>query len=200
MTPGSAPSRRELFRICGVTATGAGVSLIAGCGGGEDRPPFGGRGGGGGAGDVKLLNAALDLEHTAIAAYTAGAQRLKGTGLAVGRTLLRHEQEHADHLARAIRGLGGTPNRPKPAAEYARSFPRLRSQSDVLRFAVDLENTAVRAYLDAIPRLSSGELRQTAAAILASEAEHIAILLGEANPRDPAAQVSEAFVTGVATS
>ena len=55
----------------------------------------------------------------------------------------------------------------------------------MLRFAVDLENTAVEAYLDAIPRLSSADLRQTAAAIVSNEAEHISVLLGALNPGDP---------------
>ena len=69
----------------------------------------------------------------------------------------------------------------------------------MLRFAVDLENTVIEAYLDAIPKLSSPDLRQTGAAIVSNEAEHISVLLGALNPGDPAAQVPNAFVTGVAS-
>jgi len=188
-------SRRDFFRLAGVTTAGGAVFLAA-CG--DDDA-----GEGGGASpqerDVRILNSALDLEHTAIAAYTAGAPLLRGPALEVGRQFLVHEKEHAAALAQAIRDLGGTPNRPRRAEEYRRQLPNLRSQRDVLRFAVDLENAAVEAYIDSIPRLSSPDLRQTAAAIVSNEAEHISVLLGALNPGDPAAQVPQAFVTGIAS-
>jgi rubrerythrin len=153
---------------------------------------------GGSEGDVAILNSALGLENTAIAAYTAGAALLKGPVLAVGKQFLEQEQEHADALTQAIKQLGGTPEKAKPADEYAKGFPALKSQTDVLKFAVDLENTAVAAYIDAIPKLTSPELRQSAAAIETNEAEHISVLLGALNDNDAAKQVPDAFVTGKA--
>ena len=190
-------SRRDFFRVAGVTTVGGGAVFLAACGDDDET-------GGGGASpqerDVRILNSALDLEHTAIAAYTAGAALLKGPALKLGRQFLAHEQEHAAGLERAIRDLGGTPNRPRRGEEYRRQFPNLRSQRDVLRFAVDLENAAVEAYIDSIPRLSSPDLRQTGAAIVSNEAEHVSVLLGALNPGDPAAQVPQAFVTGIASA
>ena len=62
----------------------------------------------------------------------------------------------------------------------------------MLRFALDLEQTAIAAYIDALPKLSNGDVRATAAAIITNEAEHAAVLL-DALGRDP---VPAAFVTG----
>jgi rubrerythrin len=188
-------SRRDFFRLAGLATAGGSVVFAAACGddddGGSATAGIMENGAGGGR-DVMILNAALDLENTAIAAYTAGAALLKGAVLETGKLFLAHEQEHAAGLAQAIRDLGGTPNKAKPSAAYAKGFPKLRSQNDVLRFAVDLENTAVAAYVDAIPKLSDPKLRQTAAAINTNEAEHISVLLG-ALGKPP---VPDAYVTG----
>jgi rubrerythrin len=193
-------SRRDFFRLTGLTAAGGSVVFLAACGDDDEPPPGADEDQGASERDIEILNAALDLENTAIAAYTAGAALLKGPVLKLGKQFLGHEREHAGGLTQAIRDLGGTPNKAKSADEYARSFPNLKTQEDVLRFAVDLENMAVRAYVDAIPKLSSGDLRQTGAAIVSNEAEHIAVLLGALNPNQPAKQVPDAFVTGVATA
>jgi rubrerythrin len=138
--------------------------------------------------DVDILNAALDLEHTAVAAYTAGLPRLRGDVARLGRQFLGQEREHVGGLTQAIKDLGGAPN----AARRTYDFPTLRNQTDVLNFAVDLENGAVATYIDALPKLSSPALRGTAAAILTNEAEHIAVLLG-ALGKPP---VPDAFVVG----
>lgn len=187
-------SRRSLFVTAGGGFAGGAAVLLAACGGGDDD----GRTATAvtqeaGSGDVEILNGAIDLENTAIAAYSAGAALLRGATLRAARTILEQETEHAQALAQAVTQLGGTPNRPKPTAEYQRMFPRLRRPVDVLRFAHDLENRAIAAYIDAIPRLSDGKLRQTAAAITTNEAEHVTFLrqgLGQ----EPG--VPDAFVTG----
>jgi rubrerythrin len=184
-------SRRRFFHMSGVSIVGASAAVLAACGSDDGATDAAGtQDGGGDAADVEILNSALDLELMAVAAYKAGAARLRGAVLDVGQRFLEQEQEHADGLAAAIRDLGGRPNRAKQSYD----FPELRSQADVLRFAVDLENTAVAAYLDALPKLSSGDLRATAAAIVTTEAEHIAVLLGALGRP----QVPDAFVTGKA--
>jgi rubrerythrin len=140
--------------------------------------------------DVEILNSALDLELMAVAAYKAGAGRLKGELLQVAKLFLEHEQEHADGLAAAIKDADGVHNRAKSSYD----FQVLRTQADALRFAVDLENTAIAAYIDALPKLSQDDLRATAASIITNEAEHLSVLL-DALGRDP---VPAAFVTGQA--
>ena len=181
-------SRRRFFRVAGVSVAGGSAVFLAACG--DDTKSAGVKTGQDESdqADVEILNSALDLELMAVAAYKAGAALLKGDVLQIGKAILEQEQEHADGLGQAIKDAGGTPNRAK--ASY--DFPRLISQHDVLRFAVDLENTAIAAYIDALPKLSQGDLRATAAAILTGEAEHVAVLLGALGEN----QVPGAFVTG----
>jgi rubrerythrin len=182
-------SRRHFFATAGVSLAGASATFLAACGDDTTTTTPKSRDESDEA-DVEILNSALDLELMAVAAYKAGAAHLKGAVLQVGKLFLEQEQEHADGLASAIRDAGGKPNRAK--ARYA--FPALTSQTDVLRFAVDLENNAIAAYIDALPKLGQGDLRATAAAILSNEAEHVAVLLGALGEQ----QVPDAFVVGKA--
>lgn len=188
-------SRRRFFALSGVGVVGGSAVFLTACGGGEEESSAGG------AGqsevteakspretDVQILNTAIDLEHMAVAAYTAGAKLLKGSALAAGKQFRDHEQEHADGLATAIKDLGGKANTPRRGYD----FPTLRSQADVLNFAIDIENTAIAAYIDALPKLATPELRATAAAIITNEAQHVAVLLG-ALGKEP---VPDAFVAG----
>ncbi len=158
--------------------------LLAACGGGDDesakpKPR---------SADVDVLNTALDLEHTAVAVYTAGEPLLRGGMRALGRQFRDQEREHAAALVRAIKDLGGTPN--KPRTRYP--MPSLRDQAAFLEFVKDFEDTLVAAYLEALPKLSDPQLRAAAAATLTTEAEHISVLLAAlGKPRVP-----EAFVSG----
>jgi rubrerythrin len=181
-------SRRRFFHMSGVSVAGGSAVFLAACGR-EDptsRAPTGPDESD--QADVEILNGALDLELMAVAAYKVAAGQMRGSVLEVGKTFLAQEQEHADGLSAAIKDAGGTPNR----AKSTYGFPELRSQDDALKFAVDLENTAIAAYIDALPKLTQGDLRATAAAIVTSEAEHVAVLL-DALGRDP---MPDAFVTG----
>ncbi|HEX8744779.1 MAG TPA: ferritin-like domain-containing protein, partial [Thermoleophilaceae bacterium] len=81
---------------------------------------------------------------------------------------------------------------PRPRAAYADEFPPLRSREDALRFALDVEETQVAAYGDAVPTLFTPELRVTVATILATQAEHLAVILGELD--EP--QAPRPFVVG----
>ncbi|MGI8730583.1 MAG: DUF4439 domain-containing protein [Solirubrobacteraceae bacterium] len=180
-------SRRRFFGMSGVGLAGGSAMFIAACGGDDtDLPALGPDESD--MADVEILNAALDLELMAVAAYKAGAAKLRGDALQVGKLFLEQEQEHADGLAAAIRDADGKPNRAKSSYD----FPELSSQNDVLRFAIELENTAIAAYIDALPKLGEGDLRATAASIVANEAEHVAVLLGALGEQ----QVPDAFVVG----
>lgn len=177
-------SRRQLLGLGGAAA------VAAGCGGDSGAPRSGraeAR-----ALDLRLIGSALDLENTVIAAYAAGARLVSGAAARATRAIAAQEREHAARLAGLVRDLGGLPNPPRTPEEYARSFPRLREGDDVLRFAVDLENAAVRFYHESLPKLTSPELRRLAAAIATNEAEHAALLRLELG-RPP---VPDAFATG----
>lgn len=172
-------SRRGFFRGLGVA--GGSALFVSACGGDDE----GGRDTGS---DLEILNNALDIEHATIAAYTAAVELLRGDALRTGRKFLEHERAHADALSSAITELGGKPNR----ARESYPFPDLKSQGDALRFANDVELTALAVYFDSIPKLSNGALRATAAQIATTEAEHMSVLL-EALDRP---QAPEAFVKG----
>ena len=180
-------SRRRFFHASGVSLAGGSAMFLAACTDDTKNPVRIGPDESDQA-DVEILNAALDLELMVVAAYKAGAAYLKGNALQIGKLFLELEQEHADGLSSAIEDADGTPNRAKSSYD----FPALRSQADVLRFAVDLENTAIAAYIDALPKLSDSDLRATAASIITNEAEHLSVLL-DALGRDP---MPSAFVTG----
>jgi rubrerythrin len=198
VTPLAKPSRRDLLRLA---AAAPAATWLAACGGDdaadrEARAIFEP----GPIRDARILNSSLSLEYTAIAAYRAGLPLLRGSARLAARRFLDHERAHAADLARIIRDLDGEPNQPRPREEYLRSFPELTGPEAFLRFAVDLENLEVQTYGSAIPKLSTGELRQAVAPISSNEAEHISVLLGELYPGDPTMQVPQAFVTGVASA
>jgi rubrerythrin len=169
-------SRRTLVRSS-ATALGAGSgALLAACGSRSDRASSSG----GGRGDVALLNSLLELEQLAIAAYTAGIGILRTRALGLGRRILQQEHDHANRLSVAIALAAGTPVAPRERYD----FPRVEAQADVLALGASIENAAIAAYIDAIPMLSTPDLRATAASIVTDDAEHLA-LLDAALGRDP---------------
>jgi rubrerythrin len=191
-----ARSRRAFIRLTGATFLGGSAAFIAACGGGKKQDTQTTISTTQAQGDAAVLNAALELEHTAIAAYETGLKLLKGTALADAREFLAHEREHAAVLTKAVTGLGSVPVKPRPMSAYAAGFPALKSAGDFLNFALDIESTAVAAYLDSLAALNTPPLRSEVASIMTNEAEHMAVISGLL--RRP--QVPNAFVTGESPS
>jgi len=152
---------------------GAAAAVLLGSCGGGDPPPAGGPRPGSGA---ALLGSLLALEHAVVAAYGACEEMLRGDALREARAIREQERSIAGRLETAIVGLGGDPPTGKSAEEYARSFPRLRSAADALHFADDLEQTQLRAYLDALADFPTAGARSTAADIAAGHASHLAAI------------------------
>ncbi len=166
---------------------GAAALALASCGG--DPPPATGPRAGSGAG---LLSSIVALEHAAIAAWTAIGEVLTGDGRRYAREIHAREVANSERMAGLVRELDGTPPKTRPAADYARLFPRLGSEADALHFARDLEERLVRAYLEGLRLLPDAEQRSAVAEIAAAQAEDLAVvhvLAGE-----PAAP--QPFVTG----
>lgn len=174
--PHPAAARRLFLSQSGLALSGTAVALLAG------QDALAAQAGGGAAQDIQILNTALGAELEAIAAYQLGAesQLLQKPVLDIAVTFQGHHKEHADVLAKTVEKLGG-----KPALAPSRyNFPvdQLKSQADVLRFAAQLEQGAVSAYLGAVPLFGHRDLAKAAASILGDEAMHWAILrqaLGE---------------------
>jgi rubrerythrin len=197
---GSDWNRRDFLRFAGLAVAAAGTVGFAGCGS-EDNAAVG-------AADPKatpqrdraILNGALTLENTAVAAYSMGLPLLRGDVRRSAEQFLDQEREHARALSALVRDMGGEPNKPKPREEYRASFPHLTNQAGFLRFATDLENVAMNAYADGIPKLKDGRLRQTTASIFCDESQHATVLLSARSGGDPRVAVPEPFVTGRATA
>jgi bacterioferritin (cytochrome b1) len=186
-------ARRTLFRATGAGVAGASATLLAACGARRTagrKVPQGaltGPASTSASGDVAVLNSLLSLENFAIAAYGGAMELLKGPLLKLGKEFLLHEREHASALTEAIKQLGGTPNN----KEQLYGFTKPVTLKEALQLVSSIENTAIAGYLDAIPKLSSPELRGTAAAIVTSEAEHLAELQGALKrPQAPTALVT----------
>ena len=122
-------------------------------------------------GDIEVLSGLLELEQQAHAFYTGA----RGEHFA---QIAAHEAEHVRRLDQALQELGGKPQ-PTAAAFANSDAPGV--------FAAKLENTLVAAYLDAIPKLADPKWRSLAAQIVAVEAEHLAVITGDAD---------KAFVAG----
>jgi rubrerythrin len=150
----------------------AAAVLLASCGGGEPPPSTGPRPGSGAA----LLGSLLALERAAAAAYSACGELLSGQAQREMHAIRARERGHASSLESLISDLGGDPPPGRTAAYYANSFPRLRSSGDALRFAEDLKERELRAYLEALAELPDVTLRLEAARIGADEAGHLAAI------------------------
>ena len=171
------PARRAFLGRSGVLLSGSAIALLAGCetlaAGQKKTDP---------ANDVAILNTALGAEREAVAAYQLGADSglLESGVKSLALQFQGHHKAHADLLAATVSRLGGRPVEAK--AKYDFPVNQLKNQADVLRFASQLEQGAVSAYLGAVPKFDNRDLSRAAASILGDEAMHWAILrnaLGE---------------------
>jgi len=160
-----APSLTRREALGGALAS----AVLASCGGGDPPPSTGPKPGSGAA----LLGSLLALERAAIAAFGDCAEQLNGPARENVRAIQDQERGHARRLEELVRGLGGEAPPGHTAEEYARSFPRLESAEDALRFAEDLKEREVRAYLEALAELPSLELRTQASRICVDEGNHL---------------------------
>ena len=130
--------------------------------------------------DASVLNTALALEHEGINAYTLGAQSnlLDKQVLTVATKFQDDHKAHRDRLIAAITDLGGTPVKEKSLGEYAQGLEvdKLKSQADVLDFALGLERGALNAYLGIIPSFADRGLAKLAGQLAADESGHFIVL------------------------
>lgn len=144
--------------------------------------------------DTTLLTKAIRLEQVSVLAYDTilGRGLLSGRVEALTRTLRGHERRHADTLTTALTDLGGTPP-PAPAGvgdvdAVVKGLGAIRTEADVLAFAIELETAAVAAYYDVQAKFIQAKLVQRGAAIMAAEGQHLVVLRQAARrPPVPAA-------------
>ena len=168
--PGSPVSRRQLLGASGAAGT---ALALARCGRSHPAavhvsrlPP-----------DVKAVDAAIfnrliDAEYVVAATYVAGIPLLSDHNLRAAKHFLVQEVSHITQLSNLVNVAKGTPN--GPHASYDLGHPR--SQTQVLELIHRAEQATIRAYLDAIPKLTPGAARAAAASIVANEAQHVSVL------------------------
>lgn len=122
--------------------------------------------------DIALLNHLLDLENLTIAAYTAAIPLLSGEASAIATQFLGQELAHAEGLAGLVKAARGHPH--SPALSYDLGHPR--DDHDVLQILRVAEDAQLSAYLEAIPQLKPGAVRQAAAGYFANDAQHVSVL------------------------
>lgn len=176
VNPGGPPGRSRRALLGGATVALAGAASLAagGCGtqaktGAHSvhraRTPVR-------QADITLLEGLLDLERHTVAAYTAGIPLLGHDDAKTAKQFLDEELQHTGELISLIKAAGG--DAPPRRAAFDLGHPA--GATGVLELLHGLERTQIVTYLDAIPRLSPGPVRAAAAAILASDAQHIAVL------------------------
>lgn len=170
VVPGSPVSRRQLLGASG--AAGAGLAL-AGCGHTfqaathvSKLPPELK------AADAAIFNRLIDAEYVVAAAYIAGIPLLSDHNLRAAKHFLVQEVAHVQQLSNLVGVAHGVPHGPR--ASYDLGHPR--SQTQVMELIHRAEQGTVRAYLEAIPKLTPGAARAAAASILANEAQHVSVV------------------------
>ncbi len=139
--------------------------------------------------DLHILTAALALERRTVTAYIAAIPLVPHDFVKGAKAFLSEEQAHAGELISLIKGAGG--KAPDRADTYDLGPPP-RGPEDVVARLHALERLQIASYLTWIPHLSPGPLRATVASILASDAQHVAVL--RATQGQPA--LAAPFVTG----
>ena len=138
--------------------------------------------------DIEILNALLDLENRSVAAYTAGIPLLSGSASSAAEQFLGQDLTHTGELAGLVKEAGGRPITIRPSYDLGNP----RTEAEVLALLHTLESGVVAAYLDAIPRLTEGQLRADVASLLGNEAQHVSVLRAAMGTRP----IPSALVTG----
>jgi len=150
-----------------------------------------------GEADKTILADAIRLEEIAVLAYDQALHRglLTKSGERLVKLMRGHEREHADALTRALTDLRLQPPAQPTAKDIesvAKGLGAVKSQTDILRFAIELETAAVAAYHDAQRQFYDAKLLQIGVSIMASEGQHL-VMLRQALHKPP---VPNAFETG----
>lgn len=124
--------------------------------------------------DLATLNAAIALELAGIKAYADAAKTglVSAAVLKVVSGFVADHTAHAQALSAAVKAGGGVPATTPATLVY----PSLKSENDIIRFALVVEEKAASTYLSVIPDLKNRDLAQVAASILGVETTHVAKL------------------------
>jgi hypothetical protein len=127
--------------------------------------------------DVKLLEASLAFELSAIKAYAdaaAAGTLLSPAVFAVVETFMKDHVAHRDALIVALRQMGAGPV--VQTIQPANDHPVFLTEPDVLNAAYALERSSASTHFASISALHNRDLTKISAQILGVETTHVALL------------------------
>jgi hypothetical protein len=145
------------------------------------------------AGDAELLNGILTRQMAVIGAYDNSLPALRGAALASAREFRAQEQEHANAVIKALRGLGAEA---APISEEI-DIGDPKTQADFLAFLYEVEAVSIDHDLSVISHLSYPWPRSLLGSIAANQAQHLVVLRSELGAR-AGDLIPEAFENGTA--
>ena len=176
-------NRRKAFTIAGGGTLLA--ALLAACGDdGETSAASGGLGKPTKKQDATIARTAASLENLAVTVYQTAIDNASKLGISaavgsVAKLFQDHHRAHAAAFNAAATASGGkayTEPNPVALAEFKATIDGLKTETDVLKFARDLETIAAQTYQAVTPSLSTTTLRKSTMAIGGVEARHVALL------------------------
>jgi hypothetical protein len=142
--------------------------------------------------DAQVVNVAIGQDLALTDAYRrAGSFVHDPENRALLRQFVAQEQEHVDGWTKAMRGLGGQVEAEAEALDYS----GVKSERDYLRFVYELTSSELTHFLEDVTQLSTRAPQSFAAAIAASEAQHL-VVLRQALGADLLEAAPDAFDTG----
>lgn len=176
--PGGGQSRRGWL---GGAAAVVGAVVVTGCGGSSGSAKTDSTAGQTGTTanknasprDVELLAAALELERRTVNAYVASVPLLSKPESQAAAGWLSAELEHTGELIGLIGQAGG---KAPPRADSYEIGPMPSDQAQTLALLAGLEQLQIAHYLTIIPELELATARAAVSSILASDAQHLALL------------------------
>jgi Ferritin-like domain len=178
LTAAAAAAGTVVLAGCGGSSVSAGSDSTTGTSPSADMSPR----------DVQLLTAALELERRTVDAYVACIPLLSSDNAKAAALWMSAEIQHTGALIGLIFQAGA---KAQPRANSYNIGPAPSSQSQALARLASLEQLQISYYLRIIPRLQLGTARAAVAAILSSDAQHIALLrLVQGQPPVPSAFVT----------
>ena len=137
--------------------------------------------------DRQVVERLLRIERGSVRLYEILVPELRGDAAAAARHFLAQERRHVDALEQSLRTMG------VPVSDAVGRIPEpAGGRRDLIRAAIEHEQTCIRAYLSAQSSLKAPALLGGAAGTMANEAQHLAWLRGLLG-QEP---VPRAFVTG----
>jgi hypothetical protein len=102
---------------------------------------------------------------------------------------------HRELIVEQIVARGGTPVGARSADDYAKSYPPLTTEADIVAYAIELEAGAARSYVASVAEYEDRSLALLGAEIGAVEAQHWAVLLAASGANPVPSPIIEVKVT-----